>query len=228
MSRLLLSHVPAAKLEKAQARSAVLAKKRWVRKIQTTQSKNADDAMKPTACSSSSSSTGNGSHGNKTDGRDDRRRAATRNGTAGAAAATAGSSHESQRRHRKCCPSCGLVVLGHPLDTISAWCGEVDGPNGPAMTTAERMSGVIGWKTTGSGNTTNAEGGGGGEAGACDGRGKDYSYVGAAAIALTLGERAVSTVAEQLGVAIKERRRAHDTSMAMLADAKARAIKVRR
>ncbi|CAM9120069.1 unnamed protein product [Pylaiella littoralis] len=150
------------------------------------------------------------------------------------------------------CQACGRVVLGHPLDTISARCGGIAARDaqggqpigaaatllpvaGPERVIAVREGKVIGaaaaaadaehaWKQAAFANLPKSAGGTGSGELATAGcpRGRRNSGVGASAISRALGDKAVETLAGQLGHVIQGRRQAHDSSVARLAEAHAR------
>ncbi|CAN0173063.1 unnamed protein product [Scytosiphon promiscuus] len=141
------------------------------------------------------------------------------------------------------CPSCRIVVLGHPLDTISVRCGGVlvtrssqgeQAPLGPASGAGKAFAyqaakfGSLaagtgnGWRQAGVTNQPKSTGGTGnaGAIAAEDTRGKLIPSVGVAAV--SQARLAVETVAEQLGSIIQGRCSKHDAAVARLANLHAR------
>ncbi|CAM9487579.1 unnamed protein product, partial [Hapterophycus canaliculatus] len=149
----------------------------------------------------------------------------------------------SSRHPSNVCPSCRIVVLGHPLDTISTRCGGgmltrssqgAQSPSGSATTKqkavayrAVKRDGLavgtdIGWKQAGVGNHTKStlrpwKTGAIAAAGA---QLKRTPAIGAAAV--SQARPAVETVAEQLGSVIQERCSKHDAGVIRIAELHAR------
>lgn len=232
MARLLLNQLDQTELEKAQVISVGHAR-RWLRRRRAGEDVPGRCPSEPRNAFTVRTNIGSGGMGGG-------------GGGACARESTACSEREPNRdfcgcvscRDRHCCPSCGLVVLGHPLDAISSGCGKlfscqwqkdrsVAAGSKNAVDTSTTTTTTPGVERLTGLNSQSKAAGGKGTGPPRGGARKRGTRVGAAVVEAVLGGEAVEMVARQLGSLVELRCQPQIVSVAMLAEAEARAKKVR-